>query len=107
IRRTLASPNFATSSNKPPAICGEVLSASISTANRGNRCCSVFIAVSRAEVAGEPLGAIPLIPEKVQPGHPRPLRSLLDKIDRDFGTLVRNVGCDLFQINFNPAAIRR
>src|ERR1700754_4951852 len=43
MRRTLASPNFATSSNSPPAICGEVLSASISTAKRGRRCCSALI----------------------------------------------------------------
>ena len=46
MRRTLASPNFATSSNRPPAICGEVLSASISTANRGGRCCSAIMEVS-------------------------------------------------------------
>src|SRR5437868_5199655 len=42
MRRTLASPNLATSSNSPPAICGEVLSASINTAKRGSRCCSAF-----------------------------------------------------------------
>src|SRR5215213_10619192 len=46
MRRTLASPNFATSSNSPPAICGEVLSASISTARRGNRSCSAFMGTS-------------------------------------------------------------
>src|SRR3954466_5405617 len=37
MRRTLASPILATSSNSPAAIRGEVLSASISTARRGER----------------------------------------------------------------------
>src|SRR5690242_4906516 len=37
MRRTLASPILATSSNSPAAIRGEVLSASISTASRADR----------------------------------------------------------------------
>src|SRR6267154_135701 len=53
MRRTLASPNFATSSNSPAAICGEVLSASISTAKRGRRCCSAFITAPSTQVAAD------------------------------------------------------
>src|SRR6266849_498975 len=53
MRRTLASPNFATSSNNPAAICGEVLSASISTAKRGRRCCSAFITAPSIQVAAD------------------------------------------------------
>src|SRR6266576_4329578 len=65
IRRTLASPNFATSSNNPPAICGEVLSASISTAKRGRRCCSAFITAPSVWVGGGCiLEEFSLIPEK-------------------------------------------
>src|ERR1700674_167534 len=51
MRRTLASPNFATSSNNPAAICGEGLSASISTAKRGRRCCSAFITAPSIQAA--------------------------------------------------------
>src|SRR6267154_5115576 len=53
MRRTLASPNFATSSNNPAAICGEVLSASISTAKRGRRCGSAFIIAPSMVVAAD------------------------------------------------------
>src|SRR6267154_2471825 len=67
IRRTLASPNFATSSNNPPAICGEVLSASISTAKRGRRCCSAFITAPSVWVGGGCiLEEFSLIPEKMR-----------------------------------------
>src|SRR6266571_7384436 len=67
MRRTLASPNFATSSNNPPAICGEVLSASISTAKRGRRCCSAFITAPSVWVGGGCiLEEFSLIPEKMR-----------------------------------------
>src|SRR5712671_7650601 len=67
IRRTLASPNFATSSNNPPAICGEVFSASISTAKRGRRCCSAFITAPSVWVGGGCiLEEFSLIPDKMR-----------------------------------------
>ena len=55
MRRTLASPNFATSSKRPSAICGEVLSASIRTAKRANRWCSTFMLLDEPFAGIDPI----------------------------------------------------